>query len=367
MGNPGRRFVAALAVVFLLAGCGRSGLVATPVQVNATPAVRIPLPASPQAGSPTPAPVEEPAAAGLSADEIGTLSSLAQVDNYPLYVMHYQGSYRERPSASIMDNPPAWACSLFAALGNPDDRLYGRNFDWDFSPALLLFADPPDGYASVSMVDIAYLGFGGSKAHGLADLPLGGRKALLDAPFLPFDGMNEHGLAVGMAAVPAGGMRPDPNKETIGSLGVIREMLDRARNVAEALTILQSYNVEMEGGPPIHYLIADPSGRSLLIEFYQGEMVVTPNEAAWHQATNFLRAASGDTPEGQCWRYDKIQQHLAASQGRLTAQEATDLLAGVAQPATQWSIVYGMSSGDVQVTMGRQYEALHTFHLDLSQ
>jgi hypothetical protein len=357
---PGRTFVAALAILVLLAGCGRPDL-------EATPAVHTTRAASPLAGSPTPLPVQESAAASLSADEIGTLSSLVQVDDYPLYVMHYRGSYRQRASAKVVPGSPAWGCSLFAALGNAEDRLYGRNFDWDFGPALLLFVDPPDGYASVSMVDIAYLGFGGSSAHGLTGLPLEDRKALLDAPFLPFDGMNEHGLAVGMAAVPAGDMRPDPSKETIGSLGVIRHMLDRARNVDEALTILQSYNVDMEGGPPIHYLVADPSGRSLLIEFYQGEIVVTPNEVAWHQATNFMRAAAGDTPQGRCWRYDKIQQHLAANQGRLTNREALDLLAGVAQPATQWSIVYGMSSGDIQMTVGRQYEAPHTFHLDLSQ
>ena len=133
-------------------------------------------------------------------------------------------------------------------------------------------------------------------AHDLADLPLDEREALLNAPFLPFDGLNEHGLAIGMAAVPPGNVPPDPGKETIGSLGIIREMLDHARDVDEALAILQSYNVDMEGGPAIHYLLADRSGRALLVEFYQGEMVVTPNEAAWHQATNFLRAAAGDDP-----------------------------------------------------------------------
>jgi len=52
------------------------------------------------------------------------------------------------------------------------------------------------------MVDIAYLGFEGSKAGALTNLPLVERRALLDAPSLPFDGMNERGLAIGMAAVP---------------------------------------------------------------------------------------------------------------------------------------------------------------------
>lgn len=333
----------------------------------------------------TPSPtIDAGRADGLSEEEAATLGSLEQVDDYPLYAMHYYGAYNQRVSSFHGDrwlasvdllNPspvassPAWACSLFAALGDADEMFYGRNFDWEYSPAVLLFTDPPDGYASVSMVDIAYLGFGGDRAGTLTGLPLAERRSLLDAPFWPFDGMNEHGLAVGMAAVPPGQMHPDPDKETIGSLRVIREMLDHAGNVDEAVAIFHNYNVDMEGGPPIHYLIADSSGRSVLVEFYQGEMVIIPSQTAWHLATNFLRASAGTSAEGpvlsevegECWRYDRISQRLIEAQGRMTAQDAVDLLAEVSQENTQWSVVYGMSNGDIHVTMGREYGDLHIF------
>ncbi len=307
---------------------------------------------------------------------VATLYSLEQVDDYPLYTMHYYGSYEQALSAvdvlgrfidvasstaSRAEAEPGWACSLFAALGNADRQLYGRNFDWQFSPAVLLFTDPPDGYASVSMVDIAYLGFGSNEVDRLADLSLIGRGALLNAPYLPFDGMNEHGLAVGMAAVPPGGMRPDPNKETIDSLRVIREMLDHARNVDEAVDIMGSYNIDMGGGPPIHYLMADASGRAVLVEFYRGEMHVIPNETPWHLATNFLRAAAGDSPQGRCRRHDTIDERLTKAEGQITTQEAMNLLADVSQSSTQWSVVYEMSSGGVNVAMGRAYDQVHTF------
>jgi len=310
-----------------------------------------------------------PRADGLSSEEAATLSSLEQVDDYPLYTMRYYGAYSQRASSTETASLPAWACSLFAAPGDADHAfgmLYGRNFDWEYSPAVLLFTDPPDGYASVSMVDIAYFGFGGAKAGTVTDLPLVERKTLLEAPFWPFDGMNKRGLAVGMAAVPPGDMRPDPNKETVDSLGVIRKMLDGASNVDEAVAILQSYNIDMQGGPSIHYLIADSSGRSLLVEFYQGEMVVIPNETPWHQATNFLRASAGQSAEGKCWRYDKISQRLTEAEGQLTVQDAMYLLAEVAQGGTQWSVVYGMSTGDVNVVMGQKYENVHTFPLSLA-
>lgn len=341
----------------LLAGCS-TPVTPTHVLPTATP------PAVPTL-TPTTAPTVGSPAHGLSDAEVATLSSLKQVDDYPLYTMRYHGAYAQRMSLTGDTSPPAWACSLFAALGDADHMLYGRNFDWEYSPAVLLFTDPPDGHASVSMVDIAYLGFEGDKASGLTDLPLTQRRSLLNAPRWPFDGMNEHGLAVGMAAVSPGQMRRDPDKETIGSLGVIRRILDHARTVDEAVAILQSYNVDMGGGPPIHYLIADPSGRAVLVEFYQGEMVVMPNEQPWHQATNFLRA-SVESAAGQCWRYDRISQRLTAAGGRMTPSDALDLLAAVAQNSTQWSILYEMSTGDVRVVMGKKYDDQHAFHLSLA-
>ena len=344
-----QKIISLALILGLLVGCSIPAVTPTPIPTTPT---TVPTPTS--------------RADGLSHEEVATLSSLEQVDDYPLYTMHYYGAYDQRASSAETAASPTWACSLFAALGDADHKLYGRNFDWEYSPAVLLFTDPPDGYASVSMVDIAYFGFEGAKAGTLPDLPLVERRALLYTPFWPFDGMNEHGLAVGMAAVPPGIMRPDPNKETIGSLMVIRKMLDHASNVDEAVAILQSYNIDFEGGPPIHYLIADSSGRSVLVEFYQGEMVVMPNETSWHLATNFLHASAGESAEGKCWRYDKISQRLTQAEGQLTAQDAMHLLAEVAQGSTQWSVVYGMSTGDVNVTMGRQYDTLHTFPLSLA-
>lgn len=316
----------------------------------------------------------EDRAEGLSYAEAITLGSLEMVDGYPLYVMHYAGAYdfgvsqeTSAPTfAAVGHSTPAngWACSLFVALGDEDNVLYGRNFDWEYSPALLLYTDPPDGYASVSMVDIAYLGFGGEKAKGITDLPLASRRSLLRAPFIPFDGMNEKGVAVGMAAVPPGDMQPDPEKETISSLMVIREILDHAANVEDAVSILRGYNVDMGGGPPIHYLIADRAGRSAVVEFYQGRIVVIPTEGLWQHATNFLLASVDDPAQGGCWRYDLIGQQLQDVSGWIDQGEAILILESVSQPGTQWSIVYLMTSGDVVVAMGRQYDVLHSFPLE---
>ncbi len=310
--------------------------------------------------------------AGLTQEQFITLSSLQKVDDYPLYRMTYSGVYHQRATNSSLENSAAstassstWACSLFTVLLDKDHLLYGRNFDWQFSPALLLFTDPPDGYASVSMVDIEYLDIDSTKVGDIANLPIDKRIGLLDAPYLPFDGMNEHGLVIGMAAVPSGYMRPDVNKETIGSLGIIRQMLDHARNVDEAVDIMKNYNIDFTGGPPLHYLMADARGKSVLVEYYDGEMQVIGNEEPWNIATNFLRSSVHDPIDGNYWRYNKITAQLTATKGQIDAQATMQLLADVAQNNTQWSVVYQMSNGMIKVAMGQQYRDVHQFQLDL--
>jgi hypothetical protein len=305
---------------------------------------------------------------GLSVDEIATLSSLEKLDDHPLYTMRYVGAY---PPVLQFSPPSGWSCALFAALGDPDNQLYGRNFDWNHSPALFLYTDPPEGYASFSMVDIEYLGFTRERANRLLDLPLSERKALLGATALPFDGMNEMGLAVGMAAVPPGDMEPDPSKRTVGELGIIREILDHAATVNEALEIYSLYNIEMSE-VPLHYLVASAAGESALVEFYQGEMVVFRNEDPWQLATNFLVASTAGKPEGECPRYDRINRSLQTAGGEFSIEEALDVLENVSQggaqvqSSTQWSIVYNLTSGEIQVVMGRAYAAgAHALHLSL--
>jgi len=302
----------------------------------------------------------------LSPDDVATLRSLEQLHDYPFYVMHYSGDYDYPQTSLSLSGRADFSCSLFAALDDSGDMLYGRNFDWDFSPTLLLFTDPADGYSSASMVDLTFLGISPVSSRMLTDLPLTERTELLSAPSMPFDGMNEYGLTVGMAAVPDVTLDDasyDPSRSTIGSIGIIRQVLDHARDVDEALRIFSEYNVDFAGGPPIHYLIADPGGKAVLIEYFQGEMLQLPNDNPWHLATNHLRCiAEGD---GGCNRYRTILERLTASNGQLDMPAAMQLLSEVRQGMTQWSSVYNMSSGEINVAIARDYDTLFSFGLDL--
>ena len=303
-----------------------------------------------------------------------SLLTFRQVDDYPLYVMHLYEDYHfddwletgthADATLPFVPQPTAerWACTCFSAFGQPGQAILGRNFDWSNRPTLLLFTHPPHGYDSVSMVDISYLGFGTGKPSW------SDRLRLLDAPYLPFDGMNERGLAVGMMAVPSAQAGRDSRKATIDSLAAIRLLLDKAQSVDEALSLFGAYNIDWGSGPALHYLVADSQGNSAVVEFIDGQMEVLPGVQPWQVATNFV--LSGHSPESarfQCDRYATAYETLEQTQGRVSHEEAMALLEDVSQPTTMWSVVYDMSSGQIVVTMGRNYAQVHHFSMPMAK
>jgi hypothetical protein len=303
-----------------------------------------------------------------------SLESLKKIDDFPLYVMRFVGDYAfkeqlkkgGRPEAHTRPVLPkklaAWACSCFSISNGQGQAIFGRNFDWFGHPALLLFTDPPEGYASVSMVDLSYLGY------GRGDLFKKDLGRLRETPYFPFDGMNEHGLAVGMMAVPHAEGGTDPGKTTIDDLQAIRLMLDYAKNVKEAATLLGGYNVSFGSGPPVHYFVADAAGDSAAIEFIDHRMQVLRNKRRFQMATNFiLFPIPPQNCRTSCWRYNKIYETLSHAQNGFSPAEAMSLLKNVSQSGTNtptiWSMVYDLAAKNIHVAMGRNYGQVHLLSL----
>ncbi len=149
--------------------------------------------------------------------------------------------------------------------------------------------------------------------------------------------------------------RIDPSKPSIDSLMVIREILDHSRTVDDAIAIIEKYNVIWGNGPPLHYLVADRSGNSVLVEFYQGEIQIIRSSQPWHIMTNFNLSPAAGHPKGKCRRYDRISQILESSLGQISNREAISLLEDVSQPNTQWSVIYGITNNEIQISMGKDY------------
>ncbi|NMC30280.1 MAG: linear amide C-N hydrolase [Pelolinea sp.] len=303
------------------------------------------------------------------AKDLDGSSAVEQISDYPFYWYSYPGDYGfdEYLKTGMMDDrqavsfsQPHFACSCFASFGNMGQAIFGRNFDWYFHPVMILFTQPSGGYRSVSMVDISYLGYDDQNT------PLDDPEALRYVPYLPFDGMNEMGFAAGMMSVAHAEGGDDPEKITIGSLELMRLMLDHAANVESALALIQDYNVDFDD-IPIHYLIADREGNSAIIEYIHGEPVVIRNDKNWQVATNFLISETSSSTAPNCWRYNLLEQELQRFQGGLGEGKAMELLEKVSQPgdfATRWSVLYDLEHGTIQVAIGRHYHEVYRFSLN---
>lgn len=328
----------------------------------------------------------------LTPNQSITLKTLKKTVDSPLYSMTYSGNYdpvlRDFIYKAIKLQKPNRGCTVFAALNPEGEPVLARNHDYFFSPALVLFTNPPHGYASVSMVDLSFLGF--DTPEKLASMSDQDRTKMLYAPYLPCDGMNEYDLTVGMTYVPEANYNVNSERETIYSLEAVRLLLDHAKNTKEAIELLSKYNITFPILPS-HFLIADSSGDVAIIEFIKGEMELTCSKEPWMVASNFLIHgnadsikkhtrevhAKGDTSRDvngkSFFRYVTAYEDLKKADGMLFSGDAMQLLKKISLKkmtreiwmTTQWSVVYQMNSGEVQVAMDRDYNKLNKFKLEI--
>ena len=248
---------------------------------------------------------------------VTALASLEKVDDFPLYVMRYNGEYffdffakrgvEWGPYRKVYDKLNPAACTSFAALAPKADAFFGRNFDWKHRSSLLLFTDPPNGYASVSMVDLFYLGL-----EGLQEIPWARRINLLGSPYATIDGMNECGVAIAQNAVPRRNTPKDPNRPTLLNSQIARLVLDHAKDVDEALTLIRQYNITF-ADTPVHFHIADASGKSAIVEYVDGGISVVRDDKPWQVSTNYLFRKRFSPNAGDTKRQPRRSRSLRAA------------------------------------------------------
>ncbi len=326
----------------------------------------------------------------LTTDQKQTLDSLQQVDEHPLYMMTYFGRYSQylelKKKYYKELGIPQPKCSTAAALNPKGDCIMGHNSDSSTEPLLLLFTDPPDGYASVSVAHIGEALKFGTNSNTPFD-SYQKRTLLLYSPFMINCGMNEMGLAVGTMAVPGTMATLDPGKETMLGGETRRFLLDHAANIDEALDILAKYN-EKQGDPGDHLMIADASGKSVVVEWVNGKMQVNRNTGNWQAATNFLLYGAGKTVDeilqeyertgairndvnGLSYlRYARAWEALKKTDGLTDSQGMMDILQSISLTKdkgswydTQYSIVFDLRTGDIKIAMDKKYDAVKEYKL----
>lgn len=156
-----------------------------------------------------------------------------------------------------------------------------------------------------------------------------GKIYLLAAPYLPVDGMNERGLAINVNTVNGGDfVNQETDKVDLMTTTLIRLVLDKARNVDEALELIRGYDLHDSVGGPYHFQIADKTGRSVIVEYYDNEMRVFGDDRGFQVMTNHL--VGGDLIDEDFLdsysRYDMIEKELTGKSGVMSTSEAFDLL-----------------------------------------
>lgn len=270
----------------------------------------------------------------------GGASSDAEMGSYlAAYLSHGFG----KPDTSTTGGK--YGCSTLAVKSPDGSPLFGRNFDWQDCDTMLIHTVPKNGYASVSTCCLDFLGFG---ENWKPDGNIGDQFMALAAVYVPLDGMNEKGLCVADLMVSHGqAVDQDTEKPDLTTTSAIRLLLDKAATVEEALELLSQYDMHFSIGAAQHLSISDATGRSVAVEWVNGEMVVTDTPVV----TNFyLYQDDGTSGSGQSYvRFNTLSELRQTADGVMTPNQVRSALAAAAQSnfpgenggeLTCWSWVY---------------------------
>ena len=160
------------------------------------------------------------------------------------------------------------ACSAFTADTQSGDRVFGRNYDFSATNTAIVYTDPGEGrHASYSTIDLSFLGLDADK-----DVETIGQKFLtLAAPYVPLDGINDAGVACGIFMSYQGEGKGTPtdtqtDRPDITSTTLLRLILDYADSVEDAVALAQQYDLHDSASSCFHYMVADSTGRSAILE-----------------------------------------------------------------------------------------------------
>ena len=252
-------------------------------------------------------------------------------------------------SLITLDNS-RYACASFSAKTPDGNVLLGRNFDYPETDMVVIYTDPENGYASYSTADLAVIGLGAGAGEIDPD-SLIGKFIITATPYLAVDGVNEAGLGISTLELATGELHEDKSRPDLFIYTAVRAILDRCATVDEALDLLNSYDIHTHNGTSLHLFIADKSGRSVVVEWFDGQMYVNELNAV----TNSVLTPGDRFGEGSDWRLGVLTDGLAENGNVLTPEQARDLLKAVSVSDTEWSVVYDLDRYSADIYLDTDY------------
>ena len=264
-------------------------------------------------------------------------------------------------------------CSMFQCRPDSGTTLLGRNFDHKYSELLAAWCYPDSGYASLCFIPMNQLGFTEQKRFEAEDPQQ--KRRLLSSPVTAIEGMNEKGVVITLASLEPQTLVADPAKEPRFLIHLVREILDHAGTLDQAVAIASRYNIFDNGRDIIshHIFLADPTGGSAVLEWKDGQMQVLPSGPNPQIVTNTPMI---NVPESNrrdsCRRYRTLANTLDQPGGGFGWQEGINALQRTAQynvlfilegerwrVSTQWSAVFDLARREVYVCLGRDFGTVY--------
>ncbi len=353
---------------------------------------------------PTIVPNTNPKAFTKNAEQNTTLETLTRVDEKgELYFMNYTADYGLNamiaaggvksnnellgyvqqyllniPRSRTMTLEHDFGCSSFLAKTKDGHYLFCRNFDYVYESPVNVITRTKGTIGTFNMNMAIKSATSGSPDDGKSD-----NSFYVAAPLAVMDGMNDHGVAISVLVVMSyGAEQYAEGKSNLTTTAVMREILDNATNVDEALDIFDSHNFYAHGGTwqsNYHFFLADATGRSVVVEYVNSgrdnqqdksyQKIVIESKIA---TNNFLYEPFRE-PINDTWRESYLSSYsLNDIKGK---SEAFDILLALSQvhdpdrgrailpgetagpnsfPQTLWSVVYDLTEKKAYYITGRE-------------
>lgn len=246
-----------------------------------------------------------------------------------------------------------FACSTFL-LSKNGRHVFGRNYDWVSGNGMVIVN--ARGVAKNSFMPADGKSISWVSGYGSITFNQFGKE-------FPHGGINERGLVVELMWLSETVYPEEDDRASMNELQWIQYQLDNCANIAEVIATDKKIRIS-RAGAPLHYLVADASGKAATIEFIDGKMVVhqgtdltypvltnTPYKDALKQA-NPSKDVKGTFQDNSLERFSTACKMVKQYQVNDIKEEPVDyafnILNKVSQKDfTKWSIVYDITNKQV--------------------
>ena len=221
--------------------------------------------------------------------------------------------------AGVLAAMGAWsadACTSLKFQAEDGTQIYARTMEWGASDLKSEMVLVPRATSFSSALRGGKTGMAWKNQYGFVGINAAG---------LPYatDGMNEAGLTVGALFFPgfAGYQEPsaDTQAQTVSNVDLVNYLLSNFKTVAEVreampkIRVARNADIEKEFGTPLplHHIVNDATGDSLVIEYTGGELKMFDNKVGamtnspnydWH-LLNLRNYAKSEAARGAGARY----------------------------------------------------------------